>query len=310
MLFLGMSFFGDGTATKTYPVDVDNVNYIELVNGLYDDLYISKDLNSYDISSEWNSNTSLHAAFDNNTIAGNMKWYVDTIKEILIKRVDKNNHWTTIYDQTIETVDDFYITYKDYLFNSNTDYRYAIVPITHDNVEGGYIYATDKDTGEDYINVEFKGITIIGKDKKYTAYMELSDINTTRNQKVGIIEMMYNPKPKIFINSEVNYDSGNTSGFFAKMDENCDIDIINSYRYQQEIIDFLTDGEPKLLKGWDGINRIIMVTGKPTITSSGDNYIRIISFDWVEVGDAQSEKDLYKNNLSEVTEEYWSNFYK
>ena len=61
----------------------------------------------------------------------------------------------------------------------------------------------------------------------------------------------------------------------------------------------------KILKLNDGRIYLIKITGKPTDISEGHEDLRRISFEWVEIGDVNSEKDLYLNNLSDVSAEWW-----
>ena len=42
MLFCGSGFAGGELACALTPTGLENINYVELKNGIYDDLYISK----------------------------------------------------------------------------------------------------------------------------------------------------------------------------------------------------------------------------------------------------------------------------
>lgn len=311
MLFLGLNAFGDVNSIKNYtPTHINDMNYIELSNAEIDDFYVSSDTTIDAIPSEWNSTTILHAEYNNNTIAGNINWYLDTISNVLLKRKTDDGRWITIHNQEIKTVDDFNFQYDDYLCDSNTNYKYALVPITNGNVEGAYIYALNKETNRNEITANFEGLTIVGKDYVYTTLFEIGDCDTSREHKVGIRELMNSKKPKVFINSQTNYDKGTASGFFVRVDDNCNIDYNLSYEYRKDILDKLTDGEPKFLKMNDSRSWIIAVTNSPTDTTKDDHDIRIIEFDWIQTGDSSSEKDLYQNGLINVTKEYWSNYYR
>ncbi len=48
------------------------------------------------------------------------------------------------------------------------------------------------------------------------------------------------------------------------------------------------------------------VTGDPTDTANGTYNNRDISFEWTEIGNYESERDLYNTNLSDVEEEWWN----
>ncbi len=48
-------------------------------------------------------------------------------------------------------------------------------------------------------------------------------------------------------------------------------------------------------------------TPNPTDTANQEYNDREISWSWVEVGDVNSEEDLYYLGFSEITEEWWNN---
>ena len=56
----------------------------------------------------------------------------------------------------------------------------------------------------------------------------------------------------------------------------------------------------KILKLDNGTTKLIRVVGQPTIGDGGHPELKTISFDFVEVGDTESEKDLYTTALSDV----------
>ena len=77
-------------------------------------------------------------------------------------------------------------------------------------------------------------------------------------------------------------------------------------KYQKDFMDYLCDGIPKILKLPDGRLWIIQVSADPTDTADTEYNNRKITFPWVEVGDVNSEEDLYYLGLSNITEEWWT----
>lgn len=312
MIILGKSFFGDKTCVECMiPMYINEINYIELSNALYDDLYFTANTATEIIPDIWEKETFLQATFDGDTIAGNMNWYLDTIGSILVKRKSNlEDKWITIYKHDVNTIDDFNFEYKDYLCNSRRKYKYAIVPVSHNDIEGSYITAINLKNGTTEIETDFNGITVYGEDKVYTSLMELGDCNTSRVHKQGIIEINNRKKPKSFKNSEINYDRINVSGLFVEFDEDkCIFDFENGNFYRKEFVDYLTDGIPKLVKLPDGRAWIVIVDSEPTDNMNGHSDIRIIDFSCVEIGDTLSEEDLFTSGLIDVEKKYWSNYY-
>lgn len=70
-------------------------------------------------------------------------------------------------------------------------------------------------------------------------------------------------------------------------------------------MDWLTNKKAKILKLDNGSAKLIRVIGSPVETDSGLPELKKIQFDFVAIGDADNEKDLYKNNLSNVEPDRW-----
>lgn len=104
---------------------------------------------------------------------------------------------------------------------------------------------------------------------------------------------------------KLNYDSGEVSGYFVPMNDNCDFELEKSFDYQKNIMNWLTNGMPKILKSFDGRMWMINVDGSPTDSMDGHWQHRIIDFQWYESGDYTDEEDLYESGLSNVSSEFW-----
>lgn len=88
------------------------------------------------------------------------------------------------------------------------------------------------------------------------------------------------------------------------------LDVLSQFRKKQmdyllEIMNWLTNRKPKILKFDNGVVKIIKITGTPSIVDGGHPDIKRISFDFTEVGDSDSEKDLYWSALSDVEPNRW-----
>lgn len=301
MVFFGFSFFGDSTSVLPTATNVNNINYVELKNGIYDDLYITR--NTTDISEEipeqWDHDTILHAGFEDNTNAGNVDWTVDNTTALLVKRKEVGEtQWMTIAEHPVSTIEDFTFAGIDKYARGNSEYQYAIVP-TLGNVEGNY---TTVD-----VESKFEGIFLAENDIIYGSYITGDFVDTTRVLPSTVLSLP-NQKYGVYCsNSIANYDTGSISCTFVYLDEKtCEYDFEHIANQTKNIMKYLTNRKPKLLKIYDGRMWLIMVTGNPTDTGETSIYNRIISFEWAEIGDCNSEKDLYYANLSNVPRQWWN----
>lgn len=137
--------------------------------------------------------------------------------------------------------------------------------------------------------------------------------DTTRNIPSSNVELLNRKYPIFVRNTIANYDTGTCKGSFVPLvdEESCELAYDSEYdyqriKYQREFMDFITDGVPKILKMPDGRLWIIQVTPNPTDTANQHYNNREISWTWVEIGDVNSEEDLYYLGLSDVTQEWWN----
>ena len=139
--------------------------------------------------------------------------------------------------------------------------------------------------------------------------------DTTRNIPSSNVELLNSKYPLFVRNSIANYDTGECEGMFIKMtddDGQCSTEMLdteNDYArtmYQKEVMDFICDGTPKILKLPDGRMWIVQVTPNPTDTADTQYNNRNISFSWAEIGDANSEEDMYYLGLTDIGEQWWN----
>jgi len=308
MFFCGCSFVGGELAGAVTPTGMDGITYVELKNGIYDDLYITRATNftlSNQCPKQWDFDTVLWAKFNGTTNAGNVDWSLETVSHMLLKsRSEGKFTWKTLLVKEIHALEDFAINYPDYFVGSGETIEYAIVPALY-GCEGNY--ATTK------ITPRFEKMFLM--EDQIVWGTEISDMfcDTTRNLPSSNVELLNSRYPIFVRNSVANYDTGNCMGSFVPIVEeaSCELayDSVYDYQritYQKHFMDFLCDGVPKILKLPDGRKWLIQVTPNPTDTANASYQNREISFSWVEVGGMDSEKDLYYLGLSTVSEEWWN----
>ncbi len=308
MFLCGSNFCGGELSCAFTPTSVQEITYVELKNGIYDDLYITNNVSfelSDKITTGWDFDTILWAKFNNDTTAGNIDWSIDTVSHLLLKRREVNSFlWTTLFVKKIESNNDFIINYNDYTNASGATYEYAIVP---------YLYGTEGTYSSYKVKSEFEGLFIIEGERIYRTNITNGFCDTTRNIPSSTVEILNKKYPVFVRNSKSNYDTGSCKGSFVPYEEDeCSINMnkqndYNRIVYQKDVMDFIADGIPKILKLFDGRIWLVQTTPNPSDTAEESYNNRYITFTWVEIGNINSEEDLYSLGLSEVTEEWWNN---
>lgn len=296
----------DRNTVSFTPTSVNNITFILLKNGVYDCLYITKETSSepsMDCPAGWDHDTIFHTDFSNSTNAGNVDWNLKSVSHLLVKRRDVSKFkWTTIAVKEIHKLEDFSdgIKGNDYTAASNVTYEYAVVPALH-GVEGLYNTA--------FVDSKFESIFLVEKNQIFGTPATDGFCDTTRRIPSSVIETINNKYPTYVRNTIANYDKGTCKGKFIELDEDdCNFVVADAARvpYQRKIMDFIADGMPKILKHFDGRIWLIVITGDPTDTADETYSNRNISFEWAEIGNYESERDLYYTGLSDISEEWWN----
>lgn len=303
MVFLGTSFIGGAYTAQPTPTNAENMTYVTLHGGWYSDLYGTAETDSpqgINIPDTWDWDTIMRADYSRNkTAAGNIDWLAENVSAVVVKRrVQGTYKWYTVASHPIEVEEDFIFAGVDKFAKSNTTYEYALVPYDNDNNPGVY--------GIQSVDSEFDKIFVMDKEKTYGTFHTTGNVDTTRNI-AGTHNSPLNSRYPVFFHSgKMNFDSGSVDGKFYDLDEGCQIIEDRGYFYKTGLMDFLTDGNPKILKHPDG--RIWLSQVEPSPTDSGDETykFRNIVFQWIEVGEHDNNKDMYKANLNDVSEIYWN----
>ena len=299
MIFLN-AFCGYKNTIENTPTSISNIQRVELKNGIYDDLFISSnpDIIGTDDVYKWTWDTILYAPFNGTTEAGNVDFTLEDTNEIIIKRRKQDEFlWKTIYVKPIKELVDFDLHGTDVTARSSTTYEYAAVAVK-DGIEGTYNKMT--------VETNYDKVYLIERDKIYSSSIGDCFCDTTRNFPSSVSTLLNQKYPIYIRNTLANYDSGSLNLGFVNL-EKCphQFDDKNRVPYQREVMNFLCDAKPKLLKLQDGRMWLIMVTGNPTDTADSHYANRKINFEWTEIGDCESQEDLYYANLLDVPEEWW-----
>lgn len=307
MFICGSNFVGGELACALTPTGIENINYVELKNGIYDDLYITKatDLElTNECPKEWDFDTILWAKFNGNTNAGNVDWSLENTSHLILKsRTEGNFQWKTIAVKEVESTEDFVINYPDYFVASGQSVEYALLPVLY-GLEGNY--ATTR------IISKFDKMFLIEGNIVWGTEITDGYCDTTRNIPSSTVELLNSRYPIFIRNTIANYDTGNCKGSFVPLDEeSCEFAYdseqdFKRIKYQKDFMDFICDSIPKILKLPDGRLWLVQVTPNPTDTANQSYNDRKITWNWVEIGSVDSEEDLYYLGFSNIESEWWN----
>ena len=297
MFFLcGYDFCRDGNCLNPSPLLNSNYDSIKLTNGIFSHWEVTRDVNSA-YSPEptaWDYLTIMNANFDGTLEAGNVDFGLSQIEGIKIKRRKLTDYnWITIKYIPVEDLSrDLSFIFNDNTAQSGIEYEYAFVPVVS-NIEGNYITNT--------IASNFDGVFICDSELIYKFYAGVNYGTNQRVQKVGVFEPFGRKYPVIVSNSVINYETGNIVGTVLPNDylENHVLDKLVMVNERQNLLDFLTNKKPKILKDWNGNIWLMIIVDSPSISFHRDSSMKLadVSTSWVEVGDANNQEDLYSTGF-------------
>lgn len=297
--FIGYDFFGGIDALNSAPSTVENITSTKLTNAIFNHFNVTRDTTlptNMDIPDNWTYETILNASFDGTTSAGNLDYMVEQIGGIKIKRRVKGQfNWLTLSYISISEVDDLAFTFNDFLNAYDTEYEYALVPVVN-GVEGEYII--------DEVLSKFSGVFI---GDAYQSFKFLYDVNYTsnaRNQQIGTFMPLGREYPIIVANGVLSYESGTFTGTVLNDDfeQTGQINRAAIVAKKDAIKDYLTNKKPKILKDWNGNIWLVMIVDSVPVNYKAGSGMGIpqVQFNWVEVGKADNQQDLYDAGIVDI----------
>lgn len=286
----GNNILGLSKTVLINPVNISTINSVSIKNAIFDDLYITKnpkiDLKNV-IPAEWDFDTLAKAKYEHSLEAGNVEFMTNNTTALIIKRRLKNTFtWAIVTVIDINFTEDFNFVIEDRLCTSNKTYEYSIVPYVN-GTEGRYISVM--------VDSHFKGLHILNLSHMYSSYSYT--LNTEKNKPRSVITVFGKKYSFVDSNGEPDYYNGDVEGLFLSLNDNCEFDTGNYREHFDEILDFLNDGNTKVLKVEDGRIFMCIISGNPSDTFDKSIGFSNIRFPWTEVGYMQSTKDLYDADL-------------
>ena len=297
-MFAGGCFAGDTLCYAPVLVPASAIEALSIQNAQFLEIFVTESvITDYDgnIPDYWTFETRLHARFKNDLYAGNVDFAESTVEAIKIKkRTSRDTQFQTIFERPILTNEDFAIEFLDY-YEPVGDIEYAYVPVISGG-EGDYIVNRVHSVFHSYFCVE-KGIS-------YPLKLDVST-SETFHYEAASVKPMGRKYPITIANGCTGYRSGSMECTFLPVCRN--VGTATPYEYRSRIYEMLTNGKPKLLKGFNGELYMVNIEGniedssrENVLTSSGLFTLVKSSFQWVECGDAYDAKELYYNGFTDV----------
>lgn len=294
--FVGYSFFADQNALNQAPANVDAITSTQISNAIFDHFNVTQNtstLVSTTIPTAWDYDTIMDAGFNGDINAGNVDFLVEEISAIKIKRrIQGTFDWITLNTIPINSIDDLTFAFNDLLNVDYVTYDYALVPIMED-VEGDYIINS--------ILSQFNGVFIGDYSTIYKFFYDVQYGTNARNQQIGTFQPLGNQYPIVIANGLLSYESGTVSATILN-DDFEDTGVIDPpaiVKKKTTIKDFLTNKKAKILKDWRGNVWLCIVVDSPQVTYKTGSGMAIpqVQFNWVQIGDANNQADLYNNGI-------------
>ena len=294
-----MIVLGYSATSETIEMDSNDYTLTNLLlrNAEYDYCMITKDT-TYPVepTSEWTLDTLLLAEFKNNCNASNVDFSVENTSELLIKRRKKNSmKLYVVHVQPISSSKDFNFIVYDRFAAANTLYEYSIAPIIN--------YAQGEQITQEVFS-DFCGERILDKTIGYKNIVD-DTLSYSRYNSTSTVNTMMGKYPYVVNNSENNYSHGSYSTIFLQIE--CDKrqeDFMEDFEYRRKLVDYLTNHKAKVLKKFTGEIFVIKVDGDVSMSNGKHYMLPETSFNWIEIGDSESNKDMYELGLSDVPSEW------
>lgn len=237
----------------------------------------------------WQPNTIFLATFNGTLEAGNLSMGDSEVDKLRFKKRKKGSLQWLLIDEVDYDASQITYTIYDRLARSNIEYEYCIVPVTG-NTEGNII--------SNSIVALHEGLWIVDKDNSVNIFCEVDYGQINHHTNTNVFELLDNKYP-IAITGELDYSSGSSSGrLIAK--ESWDkhkMDYDAELRLRENVIKFMKNGKPKIMKNNTG--RYYLIVAKDVVEKPYDldDASVTISFNWVEVGDAEDLATLIASDL-------------
>ena len=275
-------------STNTYAPLNDEMNYLKIGNGIFDNLNLTKDTDiPYSTSVPvWNDDTILCINFNGNLDNNGAPHYT---KLVLKRKDDSLLSWLTLSEKDVtEYNKGVYIDFNDSFIPTGIEQTYALVTYI-DNIPSEPV--TEK------ITPHWSKYFLSDRNNRFVLNYAVIYSGHNQNIQNGVFMPIGAKYPIVIQNANGNYRSGSLQfkvlGYQYEINQR--LDRISIKNQLDDILAFLTNGTAKCLTDFNGNIFIIKVINSPQIAYDANwgNGIASVSFDWVE----QTEYNNYEGML-------------
>lgn len=298
--FMNYNFTKDKNSLDPFPTNLKTLSIAQAENAIYDEIFITNDVESEyttEKPTEWDFYTLFWAQFKGNLNAGNIDVGRADIDAVRIKRRKLGEfEWMTIKEYPIVNIEDINFVGEDFFAENGVEYEYAWVSVLN-GVEGNYVIES--------VESKFKGVFVCDVDSLIKFYAGVQYGSNQQVQQVGSFTPLGKKYPVYVSNGAVNYQTGTLSAtLVGDYEQTHQFDRNKITEQKNNVLKFLTNKKPKIIKDENGNIWLVVILGNPEVSFDGSwgNGIGNVSFQWSEVGDANSEKDLRDCGLLPIIE--------
>lgn len=272
---IGLDYYGAQFFRSPGSVMKD-IFYVELKNGIYDELEVREatNIDKSSVKSDWNADTRAIFKFVDDLEGGNIQNSGLKIVSFQIRRRNTNelNGYTLA---TIPFQNNVQLEYTDYT-QSNGDLIYSIVPLAENALDGKAMSVGVKSDFVGWFLVDQENSEIVAFDKSIGS---IGSVDTQLNQGRTVIETL-SRYPSVFY-SEKNYSSFSLSTVLIPEEFQR-----SGQLYEDFLSKFVYNHKPFLIKSGDGRVFIADISNPkasaPQNTWNGYDYVQV-TIDAVEV---------------------------
>ena len=295
-MFFLYDMFKDGNALTPTASNI-SVDTIKISNGIFDHMNILNLLNiasnvfDTDKPSGWTSSTLLNATFNDTLNGGSIGEFVGFIDHLEIQRKEyDSDDWITLQkiykNQDTEEIE-VPFTFIDTYTKNNTRYKYQVLPIDLNGNAGTALQSE--------ILSYFNDAYIADASHIYKITHEYSIDNKQTNNVSAIYTPYGSQYPFIAFNAETKYDNATITAVLISPTSNSRTSSYLDRKAQIELVEefnnWLTNGRPKILKDFNGLFKIVVVTNPipNSYYKELGNGLASTTFNVVEVGSFTQE---------------------
>lgn len=286
-MLIDYNFFGmnrDGVVFDT-PIPTENLDEVTMGAGIYDEMYVTVDTSIGDKNEKpkkWMLKTIMNSKFQQDLEAGSLDsdGHVVTTIQIYRRKYLIDDDWLLVGQFNYDINYNVY-SFVDRFTENGARYEYAIVPVAKDVI--GDV------TVSDVIDVDYDGVFLSDLQNNYKMEIDFEMGANSHNNNVSVSSPL-NGKFPIVTQGNQDYKTGNISFLPLTQEQvvsgGMEINGIKERKYREQVLNFLKNGNSKVMRNDNGDVMIIATHNVQTTSKNGSLVdLSAISFDFIELGD-------------------------